>query len=41
MSYDEIIDQTKTKIEDHYKGRRPKGEKTPAETLLTWLNLTT
>jgi hypothetical protein len=37
MSYDEIIDQTKKKIEDHYKGRRTESKKTSAETLLKWL----
>jgi hypothetical protein len=36
MSYDEIIDQTKKRIEDHNKGR-PKGKKTSAETFLLWL----
>jgi hypothetical protein len=37
MSYDEIIDQTKKKIEEHYKGRRVQGKKTPAEAFLLWL----
>jgi hypothetical protein len=37
MSYDETIDQTKKKIEDHYKARRTKGRRTPGETFLAWL----
>jgi hypothetical protein len=37
MSYDEIIDQTKKKIEDHYKGRLPESKKASAESLLKWL----